>query len=83
MVAGVPGVEELVSGYTLDSMITVVIKMNGKAIYARTAINVTGKKISRGDCDVYDVDDGRTLYYKRDLGAIPLAIEMLKGIKEP
>lgn len=62
-------------------MISVVILINGNPIMARSAVN-TGKETSPGFYE-YNVDDGSTIIHERELGAVPLAIEMLKTIKEP
>lgn len=60
-------------------MITVAIMINGNAIAARSAVNI-GE--CAGGCHKYKLDDGTTLLHKRENGAVKLAIEMLKSIKE-
>lgn len=60
-------------------MITVSILINGQPIFTRSAVN-------RGECAPgiyeYELDTGELLTHKRDMGAVPLAIQMLKTIKE-
>lgn len=63
-------------------MITVSISINGEPIYARTAVNVTQKPTEFGP-NLYRLDDGRLITHERQSGAVKLAIEMLKTIKEP
>ena len=60
-------------------MLSVIIKINGKAITGRSCVNV---KELKGDLRIYQVDDGRTIKHKRSSGAVKLAIKLLKGIKE-
>lgn len=59
-------------------MITVAILINGQPIMARSAVN-------KGDVNDgytrYEVDDGSTVFHKREDGAVPLAIELLKLLK--
>lgn len=65
-------------------MITVSILINGKPLFTRSAIRrqeLTGD--TGGLCYRYELDDGSTLDHYYNDGAIPLAIEMLKTIKEP
>jgi hypothetical protein len=62
-------------------MITVSIYINDRPIFTRSARNVTeniGQKIHS-----YLLDTGETIRHKRALGAVPLAIKMLKTKKEP
>jgi hypothetical protein len=60
-------------------MITVAILINGHPIAARSAVNV-------GDCagglTKYKLDDGTSVLHRRKDGAVKLAIQMLKSIKE-
>lgn len=58
-------------------MITVAILINGQPIFARTAVRVEAGKIN-----TYQLDDGSVLKHRSEDGAIPLAIKMLKTIKE-
>lgn len=58
-------------------MITVSILINGKPIFTRTAVNRI--KDGRG----YVLDTGETITHDPSKGAVPLAIKMLKTIKEP
>lgn len=61
-------------------MITVSILINGQPIITRSARN-TGKV----DCDgkhIYNVDDGGWISHDRSDGAVVLAIEMLKLVRE-
>ncbi len=60
-------------------MITVAILINGQPIMARSAVNKGEGSDGRSR---YDLDDGSVLYHRREDGAVPLAIEMLKTIKE-
>lgn len=71
-------------------MITVTIFINGNPVFTRSAVN-TGETDARwgsADDDVqrvktkYKVDDGSDLWHAREDGAVPLAIQMLKTIKE-
>lgn len=63
-------------------MMTVSISINGEPIFARTCVNVGDDDDDPRYC-LYSVDDGRTIRHIRDEGAVPLAISLLKGIKEP
>lgn len=61
-------------------MITVSISINGEPIFCRTAVN-TGKKFK--DLSIaYKLDDGEVVRHHPDEGAVPLAIKMLRKIKE-
>lgn len=60
-------------------MITVAILINGQPIMARSAVNVAGQK---GEVCTYRADDGRIIMHKESEGAVKLAIELLRGIKE-
>ena len=61
-------------------MITVSISINGEPIFTRTAVN-EGEARGSKKCR-YRLDDGdEILHYPKD-GAVKLAIEMLKAIKE-
>ena len=62
-------------------MITVSIIINGNPIYTRTAVNRGRSKIKPTAC-VYELDDGKKLLHNPSNGAIPLAIGMLRTIKE-
>ena len=64
-------------------LITVTIFINGHPILTRSAMNKGRQSKSAPDEYTYDVDDGRTLIHKRSDGVVPLAIAMLKTIKEP
>lgn len=59
-------------------MITVAILINGQPIAARSAVNI--EECASGH--KYKLDDGKTLLHRREDGAVKLAIEMLKTIKE-
>ena len=61
-------------------MITVAILINGQPIMARSAVN-TGS-VDRSGSTVYKVDTGEIVRHKREDGAVPLAIQLLKTIKE-
>ena len=61
-------------------MLSVIIKINGKAITGRSCYNTA--KINKKGEYIYKADDGRTLYHAREKGAVALAIKLLKGIKE-
>jgi len=61
-------------------MITVTILINGRPILTRSAINREQMPDGRYR---YESDDGFELFHHRDDGAVPLAIAMLKTIKEP
>ena len=60
-------------------MITVAILINGNPIAARSAVNI--EECASG-YHKYKLDDGKTLLHRREDGAVKLAIEMLKSIKE-
>ena len=60
-------------------MITVAILINGNPIAVRSAVNIG--ECASGFCK-YKLDDGNTLLHNRDDGAVKLAINMLKSIKE-
>lgn len=60
-------------------MISVIIKINGKAITGRSAVN-TGE--TRGEATRYAVDDGTSVWHDPEQGAVPLAIKLLETIKE-
>jgi len=62
-------------------MIAVAILINGNPIMARSAVNVGESYSKKGACE-YDVDDGSVILHKQADGAVKLAIEMLKTIKE-
>jgi len=70
-------------------VITVSILINGKPIFTRSAVNKTRellKKYPDGIAEgfnFYKTDCGAEIYHKPTDGAISLAIEMLKKIKEP
>ena len=59
-------------------MITVAIFINGEPLMARSAVN----KGIENDKHKYAVDDGSIILHNRDDGAVKLAIELLKTIKE-
>ena len=60
-------------------MITVSILINGNAIATRSAVNVG---LTPEEKSIYKLDDGATILHRREHGAVALAIEMLKSIKE-
>lgn len=60
-------------------MITVAILINGNPIMARSATNQG--EAHNGNCG-YLVDDGSVIFHKPGDGAVTLAIELLKTIKE-
>lgn len=76
-------------------MISVSIFINGNPIYTRSAINrgamMTNHKgetvCDRGYAEpigdhMYEVDDGSVIIHAREKGAVDLAIEMLRTIKD-
>lgn len=65
-------------------MITVAILINGQPVYTRTALNVRTIETSPKGLQLceYQLDDGSKLEHIRQDGCVPLAIEMLKTIKE-
>lgn len=71
-------------------MISVVISINGQPIMARSARNA-GQAVSFTEGALKDlakycryvVDDGTEIIHHQDDGAVALAIELLKTIKEP
>ncbi len=60
-------------------MLSVSICINGQPIYARTAVN-QGEQPS--GFTKYLLDDGSTVLHKPEDGAVALAIQLLKTIKE-
>jgi len=78
-------------------MITVSIFINGNPIFTRSARNlgetwyssIDGEEIVDHDhasfrgMHLYKLDDGTEIKHLREDGAVKLAIEMLKTIKEP
>lgn len=58
---------------------SVVILINGRPIMARSATRIKGDPDGRA---VYQVDDGSKINHEPKDGAVKLAIEMLKTIKE-
>lgn len=62
-------------------MITVSILINGQPIFTRSAVNTGAADKSGRTC--YKLDDGNCVMHHREKGAVPLAISMLKKIKEP
>ena len=67
-------------------MITVAILINGQPIYARSAVNVTEfltpEELRKSKPNQYRLDDGTMINHKPNDGAVKLAIEMLKTIKD-
>lgn len=61
-------------------MITVAILINANPIYTRTAVNIGNA--DDGIHSAYELDTGQIIEHKREDGAVKLAIEMLKTIKE-
>jgi hypothetical protein len=61
-------------------MITVSVFINGTPIFTRSAVNQAIRN-SAGETE-YLMDDGLKIYHRRELGAVRLAVEMLKTIKE-
>ena len=60
-------------------MITVTIAVNTRTIFHRSATN-TDK--TEGDLTGYAVDTGEILWHDPDKGAVALAIQMLRTIRE-
>ena len=60
-------------------MISVTIYINGVPIVTRSAVNTMVTKKGKTK---YRLDDHRELWHARGDGAIPLAIEMLKGVHQ-
>lgn len=60
-------------------MLTVAILINGQPIMARSAVNTGEAHNGRAG---YQVDDGSVIFHKPEDGAVVLAIELLKTIKE-
>jgi len=59
-------------------MITVSILINGKVLYARSAV----RREMKDGIGTYEVDEGTFIAHRYDDGAIPLAKAMLDTIKE-
>jgi hypothetical protein len=80
--AGMVFVSSSSAGSTAEeaTMISVVIAINGQPVMARSATNI-GDVQPKGHCR-YLVDDGSTITHRVDDGAVKLAIELLKTIKE-
>ena len=60
-------------------MISVTIYINNVPIVTRSAVNTMVTKKGKTK---YTLDDRRELWHARADGAIPLAIEMLKGVNQ-
>ena len=60
-------------------VLSVSIAINGEPIFARSAVN-RGEQPS--GFTKYEVDDGSTVLHKPEDGAVKLAIQLLKTIKE-
>lgn len=63
-------------------MITVSILINGQPIFTRSAVNKSNPIQPRHEANLYVLDDGKRIYHVPDDGAVALAIQMLKCIKE-
>jgi len=63
-------------------MISVAIMINGHPIMARSAVNKGKGCRMVSNNHEYEVDDGSIIIHDPDDGAVKLAIEMLKTIKE-
>lgn len=63
-------------------MITVSILINGEPLYTRSAVNRTKGIPKNENQNTYLLDDGSKIIHIPNKGAIKLAIEMLKTIKE-
>lgn len=62
-------------------MITVSISINGRPIYARSAVNIGPSKSKLGTHD-YKVDTGEIVRHKRENGAVCLVRLLLATIHE-
>lgn len=60
-------------------MITVSIAINGRVIFARSAVN---QGLRENGLTLYAQDDGHTLMHRREDGAVALAMQMLGKIHE-
>lgn len=62
-------------------MISVSIFINNKPIITRSAANIG--LVNENDADLYQyhVDDGTIIHHRRTLGAVVLAMAMLKGVQ--
>ena len=60
-------------------MLTVAILINGQPLMARSARNI--QSCNDGTC-LYFLDDGSYVRHNPNAGAVALAIELLKTIKE-
>ncbi len=63
-------------------MITVAILINGKPIYARTAVNRSSEDLGKDKVNKYLCDEGTWIKHKPKDGAVALAKKMLDTIKE-
>ena len=63
-------------------MITVSILINGKPVFTRSAVNVS-KNTRENIINYYELDTGEKILHTPKRGIVPLAIAMLKTIKEP
>jgi len=61
-------------------MISVTISINGNPLMARSAVRTRDEDIN-GKL-AYNVDDGTIVHHDPDDGAVKLAIQLLKTIKE-
>jgi len=63
-------------------VITVAILINGRPLFARSAVNMTTLDADTQLCR-YDLDDGSQIEHRRGDGAVALAKAMLDSIVEP
>lgn len=76
---------EAIHGKEENTMISVIVLINGQPITGRSAYN-TGKTIPEGGDGtkmiVYQIDDGSTVLHNPEEGAVKLAVKLLNTIKE-
>ena len=63
-------------------MITVVVYINEKPIFTRSARNITDKNVPACAIHKYKCDTGDILMHQRDKGFVPLVKKMLDTIDE-
>jgi hypothetical protein len=61
-------------------MITVQILINGNVLFARSARNTGNRSINKKKGTLYHLDTDQEIWHDPDLGAIPLAKQMLDTI---
>lgn len=64
-------------------MMTIIIQINGKTIFVRSAVNKSPADAPPESPHRYAVDDGSEVFHVPKQGAVALAKKLLDTIKEP